>query len=74
MAVVEFTHPNEGRKAFRAVAYRRRGNSIIYLKKGPVGMFVEGEATLSTNAPMAVAGGKPVVIEDVSTGLDKQPL
>jgi multiple RNA-binding domain-containing protein 1 len=74
MAVVEFAHPDEGRKAFRAVAYRRMGNSIIYLEKGPVGMFVEGKAAASTNTPVTVVGGKPVVIEDVSAGLDEQPL
>lgn len=39
MAVVEFQHPDEGRRAFKAVAYRRLGNSIIYLEKGPIGML-----------------------------------
>ncbi|KAF5322105.1 hypothetical protein D9619_001971 [Psilocybe cf. subviscida] len=42
MAVVEFERPDEAAKGFRAVAYRRLGNSIIYLEKGPSGMFVEG--------------------------------
>ena len=39
MAVVEFERPDEAAKGFRAVAYRRLGNSIIYLEKGPLGMF-----------------------------------
>ncbi len=30
------------RRASGAVAYRRLGNSIIYLEKGPLGMFIEG--------------------------------
>ncbi|KAG5643857.1 hypothetical protein DXG03_009541 [Asterophora parasitica] len=42
MAVVEFEKPDEASKGFRAVAYRRLGNSVIYLEKGPLGMFVEG--------------------------------
>ena len=41
MAVVEFERPDEAVKGFRAVAYRRLGNSIIYLEKGPLGMFDE---------------------------------
>ncbi|KAF4586102.1 Multiple RNA-binding domain-containing protein 1 [Pleurotus pulmonarius] len=40
MAVVDFEHPDEAQKAFRAIAYRRLGNSIIYLEKGPQGMFL----------------------------------
>lgn len=61
MAVVEFAHADEGRKAFKAVAYRRLGNSIIYLEKGPVGMFTS-EAD-SEGGPLT-AGGKPVAIAD----------
>ncbi|KAG5652714.1 hypothetical protein H0H81_003965 [Sphagnurus paluster] len=42
MAVVEFERPDEAHAGFRAVAYRRLGNSVIYLEKGPLGMFTEG--------------------------------
>ncbi|KAG6916876.1 hypothetical protein DXG01_004785 [Tephrocybe rancida] len=42
MAVVEFERADEALKGFRAVAYRRLGNSVIYLEKGPQEMFVEG--------------------------------
>ena len=56
MAVVEFERPDEAAKGFRAVAYRRLGNSIIYLEKGPLGMFDEhfiptgkDHSTVSTN-------------------------
>lgn len=41
MAIVDYEHPDEAAKGFRAVAYRRLGNSIIYLEKGPLGMFDE---------------------------------
>ncbi|THH23232.1 hypothetical protein EUX98_g7946 [Antrodiella citrinella] len=64
MAVVEFVHPDDGRKAFKAVAYRRLGNSIIYLEKGPIGMFI-ADGGNDADAPVASASGvKPVTIAD----------
>ncbi|TCD61352.1 Multiple RNA-binding domain-containing protein 1 [Steccherinum ochraceum] len=60
MAVVEFQHPDEGRRAFKAVAYRRLGNSIIYLEKGPIGMFVTDGGEASSTA----TGVQPVTIAD----------
>ncbi|GFZ43298.1 Multiple RNA-binding domain-containing protein 1 [Saitozyma sp. JCM 24511] len=39
LGVVEFTHAHEAGKAFKAVAYRRLGNAVLYLEKGPEGMF-----------------------------------
>ena len=42
MAVVDFERADEAAKAFRAVAYRRLGNSVVYLEKGPLGMFADG--------------------------------
>ncbi|KAI0689011.1 hypothetical protein BC835DRAFT_1283850 [Cytidiella melzeri] len=74
MAVVEFEHPDEGRKAFRAVAYRRMGDSIVYLEKGPVGMFSDLEPAASTTTPVTVAGVQPVVIADASVGAEELPL
>ncbi|KAF7421208.1 Multiple RNA-binding domain-containing protein 1 [Pleurotus ostreatus] len=53
MAVVDFEHPDEAQKAFKAIAYRRLGNSIIYLEKGPQGMF------LPTSEIKASDGGHP---------------
>lgn len=55
LAVVEFEHASDARTAFRALAYRRLGNSVMYLEKAPLGMFAEaaeapGE-TGSTGAP-----------------------
>jgi multiple RNA-binding domain-containing protein 1 len=58
LAVIEFVHADEARKAFRALAYRRLGNSIIYLEKGPLGMF---QPTPSTSV---VNGILPIAIED----------
>ncbi|KAF9447641.1 RNA-binding domain-containing protein [Macrolepiota fuliginosa MF-IS2] len=56
MAVVEFERPDQTSKAFKAVAYRRLGNTIIYLEKGPIGMFT-GEPTQTTSS----ASSLPVV-------------
>ncbi|KAJ7865707.1 hypothetical protein B0H13DRAFT_2236885 [Mycena leptocephala] len=42
MAVVEFARADEAGAAFRAIAYRRLGNSVVYLEKGPSGMFGNG--------------------------------
>ncbi|EIN05691.1 RNA-binding domain-containing protein [Punctularia strigosozonata HHB-11173 SS5] len=62
MAVVEFAQPDETRKAFKAVAYRRMGNSIIYLERGPEGMFT-GKVPSEEEANGALAK-EPVRIEE----------
>jgi multiple RNA-binding domain-containing protein 1 len=59
LAVIEFAHADEAHKAFRAIAYRRLGNSVIYLEKGPLGMLQP------TYATSEVANGvAPIVIEE----------
>lgn len=59
LAVIDFVHADEARRAFRALAYRRLGNSVIYLEKGPHGMFQSTSAT-----PEVANGVVPVAIED----------
>ncbi|EMD35195.1 hypothetical protein CERSUDRAFT_116663 [Gelatoporia subvermispora B] len=54
LAVVEFEHADDGKRAFKALAYRRLGNAVMYLEKGPMGMFAEGSAAPS-------AGGDPAI-------------
>ena len=75
LAVVEYVHPDEGRKAFRAVAYRRMGNSVIYLEKGLEGMFITDEpivdapaddSAVPASAPVAQAGPAPVAVAETS--------
>ena len=67
MAVVEFVHADEAAKGFRAVAYRRLGNSVIYLEKGPLGMFQEaadaadGSGNTRTSTSTSV---KPITIAE----------
>jgi len=56
LAVVEYDHAADAKTAFRALAYRRLGNSIMYLEKAPLGMFAEESAS----EPIVAAGVKPV--------------
>lgn len=44
IGVVEFDNAMDAGRAFRALAYRRLGNAVLYLEKGPVGMFKDPEA------------------------------
>ncbi|WVQ85516.1 multiple RNA-binding domain-containing protein 1 [Cryptococcus sp. DSM 104549] len=39
LGVVEFDNAMDAGRAFKALAYRRLGNAVLYLEKGPVGMF-----------------------------------
>jgi multiple RNA-binding domain-containing protein 1 len=65
LAVIEFAHADEARKAFRAISYRRLGNSVIYLEKGPLGMFQP------TSETSEVANGvAPIAIEESDAGDD----
>ncbi|KAJ7632476.1 hypothetical protein FB45DRAFT_912538 [Roridomyces roridus] len=50
MAVVEFARADEASTGFRAVAYRRLGNSVVYLEKGPLGMFNDGPIAGTSSA------------------------
>ncbi|KAH7925005.1 RNA-binding domain-containing protein [Leucogyrophana mollusca] len=65
MAVVEFVHSDEASKAFRAVAYRRLGNSVVYLEKGPLGMFLD--AGESNHGPSTLSAAKPITIAEQAT-------
>ena len=71
MAVVEFDKPDEAAKAFRAVSYRRLGNSVVYLEKGPLGMFVEGPDPGSSSPAFAPASSStPQPVTAAGQGLD----
>ncbi|TYJ55742.1 multiple RNA-binding domain-containing protein 1 [Cryptococcus floricola] len=50
LGVVEFENHMDAGRAFKALAYRRLGNAVLYLEKGPVGMFKD---SASTTAPMS---------------------
>lgn len=67
LAVVEYTQGEEAAHAFRAVAYRRLGNSIIYLEWAPDGMLVEGSGR--GHQPSMV---KPVTIREQEEGAGEE--
>ena len=63
LAVIEFIHADDAHRAFRAVAYRRLGNSVIYLEKGPLGMFQS-----TSSVPEIASNITPVTIGDTDMG------
>lgn len=73
MGVVEFVHADEAAKAFRAVAYRRFGNAVVYLEKGPVGMFEEAMEGKTSRTKVA-SGSRPVTILEHDDGEDEPAL
>lgn len=58
IAVVEFAKPDEAQKAFKGLAYRRLGESILFLEKAPKDLF-EGPPSLQLPAvePKGVSQG-----------------
>ncbi|KAJ7982776.1 hypothetical protein DFH06DRAFT_710389 [Mycena polygramma] len=66
MAVVEFARADEASAAFRAVAYRRLGNSVVYLEKGPLGMF--GNGPVGNTAGAGLSDGRVVKIAEQAVG------
>ncbi|CAE6455062.1 unnamed protein product [Rhizoctonia solani] len=58
IGVVEFVHAVDASNAFKAVAYRRIKDSIIYLERGPEGMFTQppsGKTSSSKHLSVASA-------------------
>lgn len=68
MAVVEFEHADEAAKAFRAVAYRRLGSSVVYLEKGPMGMFQETVDAVGNPGRTPITAFKPITIAEQEDG------
>jgi multiple RNA-binding domain-containing protein 1 len=50
IAIVEFARPDEAQKAFKGMAYRKLGDSILFLEKAPKNLF-EGAAAPRELAP-----------------------
>ncbi|KAF8630103.1 hypothetical protein AX17_005499 [Amanita inopinata Kibby_2008] len=67
MAVVEFENPDEAARAFRAVAYRRLGNSVIYLEKGPLELFSEDAGAPPSQLESSTAALPVVKIAEQAT-------
>ncbi|KAJ5206726.1 hypothetical protein N7491_002658 [Penicillium cf. griseofulvum] len=50
IAIVEFAQPDEAQKAFKGMAYRKMGDSILFLEKAPKNLF-DGSAAPRALAP-----------------------
>ena len=48
LGVVEFADAMDAGRAFKALSYRRIANAVLYLEKGPVGMFRDVSTKTST--------------------------
>ncbi|KAL4911967.1 multiple RNA-binding domain-containing protein 1 [Aspergillus aurantiobrunneus] len=52
IAIVEFARPDEAQKAFKGLAYRKLGDSIIFLEKAPKNLF---ESSVPPQTPLPEA-------------------
>lgn len=57
IAIVEFARPDEAQKAFKGLAYRRLGDSIIFLEKAPKDIFEGTPVPHRPIEPKAVSQG-----------------
>jgi multiple RNA-binding domain-containing protein 1 len=72
MAIVEFVRADEAGHAFRAVAYRRLGNAVVYLEKAPAGLLPEGDfappVKADADAETEEQGKPPAQTEEAAPG------
>ena len=58
VAIVEFVNPKEARAAFAGLAYRRLKDSVLFLEKGPKGLF-KGSASTILPTETSLPGVEP---------------
>lgn len=51
IAIVEFTLPDEAQRAFKGLAYRKIGDSILFLEKAPKDLF-DSKVTVDPSLPL----------------------
>ncbi|OCF32912.1 multiple RNA-binding domain-containing protein 1 [Kwoniella heveanensis BCC8398] len=66
LGVVEFENAMDAGRAFKALAYRRLGNAVLYLEKGPVGMFKAPAALAPVSTAAKEAEEARLLAEKVS--------
>ncbi|WVQ97046.1 hypothetical protein IAU59_004156 [Kwoniella sp. CBS 9459] len=66
LGVVEFENAMDAGRAFKALAYRRLGNAVLYLEKGPVGMFKAPAETAPVSTAVKEAEEARLLAEKVS--------
>ena len=57
IAIVEFARPDEAQKAFKSLAYRKLGDSILFLEKAPKDLFETSARPQKSAEPKAVSQG-----------------
>lgn len=57
IAIVEFARPDEAQKAFKSLAYRKLGDSILFLEKAPKDLFETAMAPSKQSEVKAVSQG-----------------
>ncbi|KAF8758741.1 RNA recognition motif [Rhizoctonia solani] len=75
LGVVEFVHAVDASKAFKAIAYRRIKDSIIYLERGPAGMFTQASSNKpsDTKYPSVASAVQPVSVAEVAADDSETP-
>jgi multiple RNA-binding domain-containing protein 1 len=58
IAIVEFSRPDEARNAFKRLAYRKLGDSILFLEKAPKDLFEGGSGAATTHHDLKVVSQK----------------
>ncbi|CED82669.1 RNA-binding protein (RRM superfamily) [Phaffia rhodozyma] len=71
MAIVEFVDAVGARAAFKALAYKRMGNSIMYLEKGPKGLFNGVPKAKTVPAVASDTSDATVVKDDDETAVSR---
>ncbi|KZS95372.1 hypothetical protein SISNIDRAFT_451955 [Sistotremastrum niveocremeum HHB9708] len=69
IAVIEYTHPAEAQQAFKKLAYRRLGSSILYLERAPGNVFinptpVDAAPQPTPKAPVISSAVAPITIPE----------
>lgn len=74
MGVIEFVHSIDASKAFKAVAYRRIKDSIIYLERGPAGMFTRPPNNGQPTSKLAISSAvEPITAPEVAIDNTETP-
>ncbi|ORY24677.1 hypothetical protein BCR39DRAFT_317288 [Naematelia encephala] len=71
LGVVEFKNPSDAAKAFKALNYRRLGNAVLYLEKGPVGMFTTLKSSTKVEDERALLAEKMDAAPDAPAETDE---
>lgn len=65
IAMVVFKHVPQARAAFTKLAYRRFKSSILYLEKGPKGLFDGDDDDETTAEDAEIDGGVPAKVKEI---------